>query len=77
MPASISYQLKISLENVVGINRGNSAQDSYDYAERVRKSLLIELQKELDVIAEGLRQTSDIELAIKKLESFTESREQD
>ena len=77
MPASISYQLKISFENVVGITRGNSAQDSYDYAERVRKSLLIELQKELDVIAEGLRQTSDIELAIKKLESFTESREQD
>lgn len=74
MSASISYQLKISFENVVGIARGNSAQDSYDYAERVRKSLLIELQKELDVIAEGLRQTSNTEVAIKKLESFTESR---
>ena len=67
----VSTHLKYAFENTCGIARGNSAKESYDYADRAYKSSLVVIQQELDKIAEALSFGGNPEIAVEKLKNFT------
>lgn len=69
--SKIAQHLKASFENTTCVARGDTAKNSYAYADRMCQSSLFTIQEELDRIANDLRNTGDTATAIEKLETFT------